>query len=102
MAKQAQEATGVSDLTAVADRGYFKSEEILGLRGGGRDPDRSEAADLRRQSRRPVRQAGFCLRCGRGRLPLSRRRDADLAILEMSRQGESCITTGRRNAPAVL
>src|SRR5271155_957690 len=29
MARQAQEATGVSHLTAIADRGYFKGEEIL-------------------------------------------------------------------------
>ena len=29
MAKQAQEATGVRELTAIADRGYFKGEEIL-------------------------------------------------------------------------
>ena len=29
MAEQAREATGIDDLTAVADRGYYKSEEIL-------------------------------------------------------------------------
>ena len=29
MAKQAQQATGIADLTAVADRGYYKGEEIL-------------------------------------------------------------------------
>jgi hypothetical protein len=29
MAKQAQEATSVRELTAIADRGYFKGEEIL-------------------------------------------------------------------------
>ena len=29
MAKQAQEATGVCELTAIANRGYFKGEEIL-------------------------------------------------------------------------
>ena len=29
MAEQAREATGIEDLTVVADRGYYKSEEIL-------------------------------------------------------------------------
>jgi transposase len=29
MGKQAQQATGVNDLTALADRGYYKGEEIL-------------------------------------------------------------------------
>ena len=57
MAKQAQEATGVCELTAIADRG-------------------------RRQGGRPVRQAGFRLRRGRRRLSLSCRREVDLAILE--------------------
>ena len=28
MAKQAQEATGVRELTVIADRGYFKGEEL--------------------------------------------------------------------------
>jgi hypothetical protein len=60
MAKQAQEATGVRELTAIADRGYFKGEEIL-VCEVGRDTARSEAADLRRQGGWPVRQAGFRL-----------------------------------------
>ena len=29
MAKQARAATGIKELTVVADRGYFKSEEVL-------------------------------------------------------------------------
>ena len=41
MAKQAQAAMGARDLTAIADRGYFKGEEILALRSGGRDAHRS-------------------------------------------------------------
>ena len=32
MAKQAQEAMGARELTAIADRGYFKGEEILPAR----------------------------------------------------------------------
>jgi len=35
MAKQAREAMGVEDLTAIADRGYFKSEEILACHEAG-------------------------------------------------------------------
>jgi transposase len=38
MARQAQEATGVSDLTAIADRGYFKGEEILACETAGVTP----------------------------------------------------------------
>jgi hypothetical protein len=38
MARQAQEATGVSHLTAVADRGYFKGEEILACETAGVTP----------------------------------------------------------------
>jgi transposase len=37
MAKQAREAMGVQELTAVADRGYFKSEEILACHQAGID-----------------------------------------------------------------
>ena len=38
MARQAQEATGVSHLTAIADRGYFKGEEILACEAAGVTP----------------------------------------------------------------
>jgi hypothetical protein len=47
MAKQAQAATGVRALTAIADRGYFKGEEIWPA-SGGHDAHRSKAVDLRR------------------------------------------------------
>src|SRR6202041_282756 len=38
MARQAQEATGVRELTAIADRGYFKGEEILACEATGVTP----------------------------------------------------------------
>jgi transposase len=38
MAKHAQEATGVRELTAIADRGYFKGEEILACEAVGVTP----------------------------------------------------------------
>ncbi len=38
MAKKAQAATGVRELTAIADRGYFKGEEILACEAAGVTP----------------------------------------------------------------
>src|SRR5271165_5519763 len=38
MARQAQEATGVREPTAIADRGYFKGEEILACEATGVTP----------------------------------------------------------------
>ena len=38
MAKQAQEATGVRELTAITDRGDFKGEEILACEAAGVTP----------------------------------------------------------------
>src|SRR5271156_619191 len=38
MAKQAQAATGVRELRAIADRGYFKGEEILACEAAGVTP----------------------------------------------------------------
>jgi hypothetical protein len=38
MAKQAQAATGARDLTAIADRGYFKGEEIVACEAAGVTP----------------------------------------------------------------
>jgi transposase len=38
MAKQTRAAMGASDLTAIADRGYFKSEEILACEAAGVTP----------------------------------------------------------------
>jgi hypothetical protein len=35
MAKQARIATGIEDLSVIADRGYFKSEEILACHEAG-------------------------------------------------------------------
>jgi len=38
MAKEAQAAMGASDLTAIADRGYFKGEEVLACEAAGVTP----------------------------------------------------------------
>jgi transposase len=82
MAKRAQEATGVREVTAIADRDHFKGEEILACEATSVTPLVPKPLTIRCQGGRPVRQAGFRLRSGRRRLPLSCRREADLAILE--------------------
>jgi hypothetical protein len=82
MARQAQEATGVSDLTAIADRGYFKGEEILACEATGVTPLVPKPLTSGAKADGLVRQAGFPLRRGRRRLSLSCPREADLAILE--------------------
>ena len=38
MAKQAQEATGARELTAIADRGHFKGEQIMAREAAGVTP----------------------------------------------------------------
>ena len=38
MAEQAREATGIDELTVLADRGYFKGEEILACDQAGITP----------------------------------------------------------------
>jgi transposase len=78
MAEQARTEMGVETLDAVADRGYYEGEEIKGLRGVRHHRDTAEATDLRFQGRWPLRQTGFCLCVGRGRLSLSCRRAANL------------------------
>ena len=61
MAGQAQAAMGQVHLTVLADRGYFTGKEVLACEQRGRHALRAEAADLRRQGRRPLRQAGLRL-----------------------------------------
>ena len=50
MAKQAREAMATEALTVLADRGYFKGEEILECEEGGHHRSGTEAADLQQQS----------------------------------------------------
>ena len=47
MTRQAKTATGCEDLRVLADRGYFSGGRNPGLRAGGRDTLRTQAADLR-------------------------------------------------------
>ena len=61
MAEQARAATGIDDLTVVADRGYFKGEQILECERGRDHPARAQVADLQQQGRRSLRQAGLHL-----------------------------------------
>ena len=61
MAEQARAATGIDELTVVADRGYFKGEQIRQCDEAGHHTTGSQAADLKQQGRRSLRQAGLHL-----------------------------------------
>jgi transposase len=56
MAIQARDAMGAQELTAIADRGYYKSEEILSSLSSGHYRDRAEVDDVQCQGRGAVRQ----------------------------------------------
>ena len=60
-AKQAQAATGVRALTAIADRGYFKGEEIVACEAAGVTPFVPNPLTSGAQGAWPVRQAGLRL-----------------------------------------
>jgi len=62
MAEKAKAAMGVAELTAFAERGYFKGEDILACEQAGGHPLCAKAAHLGRQGRRPLWQKGFRLR----------------------------------------
>ena len=67
MAKAAKAVLRADRLDAVADRGYFNSEEILACEEGHHG-DVAQADDLERQGRRALRQTGLRLSAGGGRL----------------------------------
>ena len=62
MGRQAQAATNREMLTVIADRGYFKGEEILACEETGMTP-RTQTTDVRREGGRTVWQTGFYLQC---------------------------------------
>ncbi len=61
MAEQARAATGIDDLTVVADRGYFKGEQIRQCDAGRDHADGAQVDDLQQQGRGSLRQAGLHL-----------------------------------------
>ena len=63
-AKIAKQALQVDKLEAVADRGYYHGEEIKACSGRRHYGDTAKTVDVRRQSGRPLRQAGFRLSRG--------------------------------------
>ena len=63
VANETKTALGVEKLDALADRGYFNSEEILGMRGDWHRGYAAKADDLERKGERTLRQAGLPL-CG--------------------------------------
>lgn len=81
MARKARAAIGTTTLTAIADRGYFKGEEILACHEAGIGTLATDE-DLRSQSRWPVRQGRLHLRPAKERVSLPGRRIPDLALLE--------------------
>ena len=92
MGQAAKAALHTDNLDAVADRGYFKGEEILACEKAGITATLLKPQTFRRQVGRALWQVGFCLSAGRRCLPLSRRREADLSL-----HGP-----GRRTEPAPL
>ena len=100
MGKQAQGATGVREVTAIADRGYFKGEEILACEATGATPlvprplTSGTDADGRFGKQNFVYDPSEdVFRC-----PAGEKLTWGYWNVEA---GESWITTGRRNAPAV-
>jgi len=80
MGQEAKAVLEVDQLDAVADRGYWDSQEILACDRAGVDCYLAQADDLRCQVQRPVRQAGLRLPARRGCLPLPSGRDAQVLL----------------------
>ena len=62
MAKEAKATLGTESLDAVADRGYFNSEEILACEQVGHHGHIAQADDLELKGGRALWQAGLSLR----------------------------------------
>jgi hypothetical protein len=82
MAKQAQEATGVRELTAIADRGYFKGEEILACGAVSVTPIVPKAMTSGAKADGRFGKQDFVYDAGENVYRCPARREADLAILE--------------------
>ena len=80
VAKEAKTTLDVESLDAVADRGYFSSEEILACEERRYHGDATQADDLELKGGRALRQAGLPLCDGGGCLRLSCRRKACLLL----------------------
>ena len=59
MAKQARAAMGVEEMTAIADRGYFKGEEILACHEAGITVIVPKTMTSGAKCRRSIRRADF-------------------------------------------
>ena len=100
MAEKAKEALGADELTVVADRGYFKSEQILECTQSGITPLVPKTMTSNSLCRRPVRQAGLYLRRRGRRVSLPGRGARDLAVHDDRARLDDPISTGRRRARA--
>src|SRR5580693_3633954 len=61
MALKAQQATGCTQITALADRGYFNGDQVLSCEGTG-IARRAQDPDLWQHQTRPIHWAGLHLR----------------------------------------
>jgi transposase len=77
MAFKAQQAAGCEQVTALADRGYFKRRPGPLVRRHGRRTCRAQDPDLWQRQARPIHRAGFHLRRREGSLHLPGRRASD-------------------------
>lgn len=82
LAKQARDAMGVESLSAIADRGYFKSEEILACHETGITAFVTQGQDLGRRRSGSLWSRCFHLRRGPQRVPMPSRRTPDLAFCD--------------------
>ena len=82
VASQAKDVLGADHLDAVADRGYFNSTEISGMRASRDYGDAAEADDIGREVGRPLWQARLRLSADGGCLPLPGGREADPSLYE--------------------
>src|SRR5262245_50204232 len=73
VAKKAKATLGADSLDAVADRGYFNGEEILGVRESRHHGHAAQADDFGLHCQGSLRQTGLPLPSGRRRLHLSGR-----------------------------
>ena len=92
VAKETKATLEVEKLDAVADRGYFNSEEILACEERRHHSHTAQADDLKRKGARALRQAGLPLCGAAGRLYLPCRRKARLPLHDR----------GKRIGPAPL
>ena len=98
MAKQAQDAIGQGDLTVLADRGYFKGEEILRCEQAGIAPLVPKPLTSNSKADGRFDKRDFVYDAKRDDVPLSGRRARHLADDDGRERPDDRTSTGRRPA----